>query len=187
MRILRDGLVGRRWQRIVMFGALALAVLGAGTVLAQPANDNFANATDLDPFLASGTHTNDNNVGATREPGEPLIVTNVGGASVWYTWTAPSNAVVTFSTAGSDFDTLLGVFIGRNLTNLLTVAQDDSSGPGGTSAVTFNAPAGTRFYLAVDGSNGVTGDIVLNWMLAAPAAAPANDNFANATPIGGDS
>ena len=184
MRKLLNGLFVPGWQRIVV-GVLALAALGAGSAFAQSTNDFFINATTLD---VAGTNAfADSNVGATREPGEPLIATNTGGASLWYSFTAPSNAVVTLTTEGSTFDTLLGVFLGNSVTNLNVVAQSGSSAPDGTSAVTFDAPAGTKFYVAVDGSNGVTGNILLNWTLAAAAAAPTNDMFSNAAPISGSS
>jgi len=186
MRKLRDGLFARGWRRIVGLGALALAVLGAGRALAQPANDNFANALALN---VAGTNTySESTDGATREPGEPLIATNAGGASVWYTFTSPVDAVVTLTTAGSDFDTLLGVYVGTTLTNLNLVAENDNvSTNDTTSSVTFDAPAGTTFYVAVDGSSGATGTNVLNWTLALPTAAPSNDNFTNAAPISGGS
>jgi hypothetical protein len=37
---------------------------------------------------------------ATREAGEPLIVANAGGRSVWFTWTAPSAGSTTIDTGG---------------------------------------------------------------------------------------
>jgi len=48
-------------------------------------------------------------VNATKEPGEPAHAGNDGGASIWYSWTAPSTGNVTITTEGSSFDTLLGV------------------------------------------------------------------------------
>src|SRR5262249_20782174 len=141
-------------------------IAGARTALAQPANDNFANATDLTPYdlNGSGSVSNIDNIGATRELGEPLIATNVGGASVWFTWTSPVDAIVSFDTVGSSFDTLLGVYLGNNVSNLMLVAEDDNSGGGGgTSKVSFNAVAGAKFYIAVDGASGASGNIVLNW------------------------
>ena len=112
-----------------------------------------------------------NNLGATRQAGEPLIVTNAGGASVWYSWTAPFDGIATFNTTGSSFDTLLGVYVGTSVNSLTTVAQDNNSGGNLTSKVTFNAPAGTKFYISVDGSNGVQGNIALNWTMSFPSQA----------------
>jgi len=171
---------------LVGVGVLAFVALSAAHALAQPANDNFANATSLDPIGTPGTNL-DNNTGATKEAGEPLIATNAGGASIWYTWTAPSNGLASFDTIGSDFDTLLGVYVGTSVSNLTLITDDNDSGGGGASKVTFPAPAGTKFYIAVDGFDGAQGNIVLHWSTAAPIAANTNDNIASATVLSGNS
>ena len=121
MRRLRDNLFVSSWRRIVGLGVLALAVLSAGSVLAQPANDNFTNAPLLDFFTPP---LPDSNVGATREPGEPLIVANAGGSSVWYKYIATADSVITVDTIGSDFDTILGVYVGTSVSNLNLVAEE---------------------------------------------------------------
>jgi hypothetical protein len=107
------------------------------------------------------------NVGATKESGEPNHAGNVGGASVWWTWTAPITGSATVSTDGSDFDTLLGVYTGSSVNNLTPVASNDDDQTGNQSTVTFNAVMNTTYYVAVDGyfgpSHGLhTGHIVLN-------------------------
>jgi len=189
MRRLRENLFVSSWRRTVGLGVLALAALGAGSVLAQPANDIFTNAPLLN-FISlgqlSGTTTG-SNVGATREAGEPLIVTNAGGASVWYKYIIPTDGVMTFDTIGSDFDTLLGVYVGDSVNNLTLVAEDNNSGGGVASQVQFNAPAFTTVYIAVDGSNGVQGNIVLNWNEAGSAGAGTNDLLAQAANLNGNS
>jgi hypothetical protein len=40
---------------------------------------------------------------------EPDHDGNPGGKSVWWTWVAPANGLVTVSTQGSTFDTVLAV------------------------------------------------------------------------------
>src|SRR5262245_62706683 len=49
---------------------------------------------------------------ATKEQGEPDHAGDSGGHSVWYAWRAPEAGTVSFDTAGSDFDTLLAVYLG---------------------------------------------------------------------------
>jgi hypothetical protein len=66
------------------------------------------------------------------------------------------------NTTGSDFDTLLAVYTGNSVSNLLQVAANDDSGGGLTSAVIFDALSGTNYWIAVDGYEGATGAIVLN-------------------------
>jgi hypothetical protein len=136
-----------------------------------PANDNFSNGQTITGFCSSTTGTN---LAATKEPGEPNHAGNVGGASVWYVWTAPFSSQATVTTAGSDFDTLLGVYTGSSVGSLTLVASnDDVSGSNQTSSVTFNAVAGTTYRIAVDGYNGPShglheGHIVLNWCQTLP-------------------
>jgi kumamolisin len=123
-------------------------------------NDNFANATQISG--PSGTISGDNS-GATREPGEPEITGNPGGSSIWYVWTASFTGPITFTTFGSSFNTLLGVYTGTNVAALTLVTSDDDYGNTPASSVTFSATAGVQYYIAVDGYNGATGSVVLNW------------------------
>ncbi|HEX8097998.1 MAG TPA: carboxypeptidase regulatory-like domain-containing protein, partial [Pyrinomonadaceae bacterium] len=75
-----------------------------------------------------------------------------------------------FTTYGSSFDTLLGVYTGSSVGALTKVAANDDNGFKDnldgrtlTSSVSFNAVAGTTYYIAMDGSEGRTGDITLGW------------------------
>ncbi|HEY0552133.1 MAG TPA: hypothetical protein VGF13_21210, partial [Verrucomicrobiae bacterium] len=157
-------------------GAISLRL----TLNSRPANDNFTNRIAL-----SGLSTNviGSNTNATKETGEPNHAGNPGGRSVWWTWTAPSDGLVTIATAGSSFDTLLGVYTGPALTNLTLVASnDDDPGGGPTSRVTFNTVIGATYQIAVDGYVGATGSIALSVFLD---LRPANDNFANRAPLSG--
>jgi len=58
-----------------------------------------------------------NNMQATLDldPGEPLPGGKTGGHSVWLTWRPQKSGVATFSTRGSDFDTVLAVYTGSGL------------------------------------------------------------------------
>jgi hypothetical protein len=111
---------------------------------------------------ASGTRMG-TNTGATREPTEPRHAGKPGGSSVWIAWTAPFTGVATFSTRGSSFDTILGVYTNTTLASLREVASDDDSGGFATSQVVLNVMAGTQYQIAVDGLGGATGQIVLSW------------------------
>ena len=132
------------------------------------------------------------NVGATFQglAGEPEHALFPGGRSVWVSWMADATGVAKFGTEGSSFDTVLAVYEARDpvrptLDNLVEVASNDDSdfdSDSGLSAkpsslVLFNARAGTRYFIAVDGF-GIAGDtgpslpelsesgnIVLSWVL----------------------
>src|SRR6266566_634840 len=110
-----------------------------------PAADYFTNRVRL-----SGT--NGIAVGQTRkatfELGEPPHAGKTGGKSVWYTWTAPVTGVATFRTVGSTFDTLLAIYTGSALTNLVGVASDQNHGGFFTSRAYFNVNQGTDYQIA---------------------------------------
>ena len=150
-----------RSVKILNLLVICWLLFGTGRVLAQDFTDNFADSQLLSGSAATVTGSNTN---ATLEPGEPKIAGKVGGHSVWISWVAPANGLVTMSTAGSSFDTLLGVYIlqpGNDppLESLDSVAANDDYGGQVTSQVQFGANAGQTYYISVDGFNGATGDI----------------------------
>ncbi len=160
-------------QSEVFFTAVAgttyrIAVDGFGTAVGTtvlnvnpPGNDDFD-----EPFLLIGTagSTNGTTVGASKHLYEPAHASDVGGHSVWYTWTAPTNGPVEFNTQGSTFNTSLAIYTGNHLVNGLEVVSNNDE-PGGalTSSVTFQAEAGTTYQIAVDGFGGDIGNLTLNW------------------------
>jgi hypothetical protein len=149
-----------------------------------PANDMFASAQTVSG--ASGSTTG-SNAGATKESGEPNHAGNAGGKSIWYAWTPSSGGTATVDTIGSGFDTILGVYTGTSVSGLTYVGSDDDGGGSLTSKVTFTAVAGTTYRIAVDGYNGASGSVKLDWSLAPGSGGPANDMFAGAQAIGGAS
>ena len=136
------------------------AVWWANVAVTAPPNDNFSTATAISG--SSGT-TNGTNIRATKESGEPNHAGNVGGASIWYGWTAPANGSVIIDTIGSTFDTVLAVYTGSSVGSLTTIASDDDSGGNDASRVVFTASSNTTYRIAVDGFDGDTGNSVLNW------------------------
>src|SRR5439155_60285 len=152
-------------------GNLSLAWSQTPTPPPPPANDAFANAQSISGTSGSVTGSNAN---ATKESGEPYHAGDAGGRSVWYYWTAPGSGSVTIDTVGSTFNTLLGVYTGGSVSGLTTVASNDdiSSGSNFQSRVTFSAVSGTTYRIAVDGSNGASGSVILNWSLTNPGPLP---------------
>ncbi|MEK6283136.1 MAG: kelch repeat-containing protein [Acidobacteriota bacterium] len=148
------------------------------------ANNDFANPQVI---TGSSGSVRGNNQLATKESGEPNHAGNPGGKSLWFRWQAPGSGNVTFTTNGSNFNTLLGVYTGSSVSSLTLIASnnDDPGGvssSNGTSKLVFSAVAGTVYQIAVDGSFGAFGNIILSW-----GPTPANDNFANAQVITGSS
>jgi hypothetical protein len=140
--------------------------------IAAPPNDNFGNATVV--ALSSGTTSQTGStIGATHESGEPMHAAE-GGASVWWRWTAPGDGVVSISTAGSAFDTLLAVYSGSSVSALTHVISSDDAPGLRTSAVAFTAVGGRSYHFAVDGWKGEWGvvQLQLNFAPAPPSQAP---------------
>jgi N-acetylneuraminic acid mutarotase len=140
-----------------------------------PANDNFANRQTISGCSGTVTGTT---FGATSEAGEPNhdpndVSSQSPGHTVWFRWSLPTGAPgqLTLNTQGSDFDTIVTVYIepgpgsgGTGLGSLIRIASNDDSGPGTlTSSVTFNAGGGGFYAIVIDGWGGDSGDYQLNW------------------------
>ena len=123
-------------------------------------NDAFDTPMLLDGVVGSDCTTN---ISATKETGEPNHGGTLGGASVWWQWSAPYSGTVTFSTAGSNFDTVLAAYTGATLPDLIMVAANDNTLPDTTSKIIFTALAGESYAIAVDGVGSATGTIQLAW------------------------
>lgn len=124
--------------------------------------DNYADRIVITGDAGTGSGSNTN---ATKQAAEPDHAANSGGKSVWLAWQAPASGIATFSTAGSSFDTLLAVYRGVNPGGFKHTASDDDSAGFYASEVRFNAVAGNTYDIAVDGSYGASGRIVLTWNL----------------------
>jgi M6 family metalloprotease-like protein len=145
------------------------------------ANDAFTSATLLDGTdgLIEG-----GNSGATKQPGEPAVAGDPGGASIWYRFTAPADGELSLSTRGSQFDTLLGVYRGTSISALTKVAENDNSGTGTSSAVTATVERGKTYRIAIDGRLlDVGSDQGLSVLIY--SFGPANDDLRQATRLTG--
>jgi subtilisin family serine protease len=148
-------------------------------------NDSFANATDVGP---QPVFTQGSNNGATKEAEEPDHAGNMGGHSVWWRWTADTDGLITVDLDGSDFDTLLAVYQGTSLANLIPIsANDDTSFDSLASRSTFAAISGETYHIAVDGyaDRDRIGDQGAITLRIAPfvGTVPDNDAFAARTPF----
>jgi hypothetical protein len=174
--------------------ALAL-VLPASALAAPPANDNFANRQVLSGTLP--IEVTASNVEATKEEGEFIPSGPApAGHSVWFEWEAEADGWVSVGACDNDFPTILAVFTGTALNALTPAANGNGSEgpdcPYSGRQLTFKAVSGTKYVIAVDGNifhlpEGPTpvteGQIKLK---IAPTPVPANDAFADATPVQGE-
>jgi M6 family metalloprotease-like protein len=144
-------------------------------------NDAFAAATELEGTEGS---VQGGNSGATKQPGEPTVAGDSGGASIWYRFTAPADGELHLSTRGSELDTLLGVYRGTSVSSLTTVAEDDDGGVGASSAVTAPVERGRTYRVAIDGKRlGAVADQGLS--LLTYVYRPGNDDLRDAVRLEG--
>jgi hypothetical protein len=168
-------------------GAIQLSlVLEAAPDL--PGNDQFSRAAPLDGPIATVTGSTRH---ATKEAGEPDHAGNVGGRSIWYGWTAPRSGRLVVTTGGSDFDTLLAVYQGEAVGNLVEVASDDDWSSATTSQVACSVHAGVTYQIAVDGYLGdlaepASGTARLSLALLEALSPPPNDPFVGSLSLAGD-
>ncbi len=141
-------------------GSITLSLSFTNAPPARPSNDNLSGRGVVSGSLVNASASN---TLATRELGEPIHAGQYGDTSIWWTWTAPWDDTFKISTAGSDFDTTLGVYTGTSVSNLTLVASNDDEDPGVvlTSALTFDAVAGQTYQIAVDGFDGAAGHVSL--------------------------
>ena len=126
-------------------------------------NDLFSNA-----FLLSETEgtVSGNTTRAGKETGEPLHAGKAGGKSIWWQFVAPSDGVLTLSTANSTFDTLLALYSNTSggISGLKLLASNDNSVEGSDfSRLSQPIKGGQTYYIAVDGADGNSGVVQLEY------------------------
>jgi hypothetical protein len=150
-----------------------------------PVNDNFSGTV----LTGSPVSVTGSNAHATEEPNEPDHGGQPGGASVWYSWTAPASDDYLIQTCGgTNFNTVLGVYepgAGGIFAGGITLAGEDDNGcgtPSGPSKVVLPLVGGTTYFIAVDGGPALTSADEGTFRLDI-APGPPNDDLANAIPL----
>ena len=150
--------------------------------LVSAPSDDFASSAKLSG--PSGSAESDN-VGATKEAGEPNHAGDPGGASIWFDWTAPAGGTLEWTTNGSSFSALLAVYTGDEV--------DDLAEVGSTTQPTLEVAvaAGQTYRIAVDAPEVPSGPatpataaqstVTLSWQYAGVD----NDAFADAESLTG--
>lgn len=161
------------------------------------ANDNFATAIELvlfGPFSGPESWTKSteiaiygDNLGTTKENGEPNHEGQAGGHSVWFKLILPRNARVDFvpQANSTNFTALLGVYKGSTINVLTPVALTYSGSPSPLATRTLAAEAWTTYYVAIDGASGASGNFYFQMYYDPLSTAPDNDNFSRARDITG--
>jgi sugar lactone lactonase YvrE len=118
------------------------------SLVSVPANDAFASRATLTGAVASAVTSY---VGAAREPGEPQHNGTGQGASLWWTWTAPSTGFVTVDASTSSVASVARVYTGSSLDGLVGVPSAAAyAATNSESRRTFAAIAGTSYQIAME-------------------------------------
>ena len=103
-------------------------------------------------------------VGAGKEEGEPNHAGQPGGASYWYTYTAPGGGTLRFDTSGSTFNTILAVYTNKGpvvsfstLGNVGAAYTTNFAAQGQPVVTVSNVVGGSKFFIAIDGYLGASG------------------------------
>ncbi|HSA00341.1 MAG TPA: hypothetical protein P5055_06330, partial [Candidatus Paceibacterota bacterium] len=132
-----------------------------------PTNDMFTSSGRL---IGVGGVAQADTRRSTREVGEPLHAGNGGGHSVWYYWRAPSNGDLRLTTDGSTYDTLLALYVGSSMTNLIALtSNDDAFEQSKYSELVYGVISNQLYYIAVDGYGSDSGDMRLQYAFVPPA------------------
>jgi hypothetical protein len=156
-------------KRLFVFLTMVVAIGMAPTAaLAQPANDDFADAITVDEPLPFN-HSTSSEEATSAETDPPC-----GGSTVWYSYTPSTSGPVAADTIGSDYDTTLWVGTGSPGDFDTIGCNDDAFDL--QSFVSWDAVAGTTYYIMAGsccspGSPG--GNLVLN--VGPPPPAPQLD------------
>jgi hypothetical protein len=138
----------------------------SGSTSVPPDNDNFVSGRSFSyyPLFNNATYSiSGNTTLATLEAGEPkpYSATKDCGIygidkSVWFKITPSNNSQIKVSTAGSSFDTVLGLYKGSSLTSLQQLnCSNDNSSPNWTDNMTGVVTAGQTYYLQLSGTGGL--------------------------------
>ena len=151
--------------------AYLIAVAGSGTgavriQIGPPANDRFAAPEALtgEDDDATGTLA-----GASAEDSEPAHGAAGSRRTLWYTWTAPANGLLTLDSCGSPTPVYIAAYSGSSLGSLIALPEEaspdacDAESPGHTE--TYQVDIGAAYRIALEGSEDSTGPTALRLRL----------------------
>jgi hypothetical protein len=139
-------------MRVKTLGTVTVATAFAATatpaLAAPPTNDALADAQKVKIGHEYGGVATE----ATAELGEPEHGPLGSFHSVWFRFRAPRSGPLTIDTGGSEFDTVLAVYTGRDASHLRLVKKDDDGSPSRDlgSTVRFKTKRGRVYRIAID-------------------------------------
>jgi hypothetical protein len=87
--------------------------------------------------------------------------------SYWVPYIAPASGTLTINTLGTEFNAILAVYTGMDMSNLVAVTCSANHGAQGET-VTLPVIGGTRYFVVIEGVDCVMGQATLNFDLSVP-------------------
>ena len=128
----------------------------------RPPNDDFSDRESLSGDSGVRVASNES---ATAENLDPDIADVDSEGTLWWSWIPSRSGYASIQTTFSNFDTVLGVYRGTELSDLDEVQSDDDSGPLLTSYVLIEVLAGVQYQIEVGGYKAKRGTVVMRWNL----------------------
>ena len=171
---------------VLSFVTADMVTGGTAFAPAVPANDNFVNRIVIPATTPTGTFAVSSNESASIEPGEYFV----NGNTTWYEWVAPFTGIAKFQSA-LDSTGLSSVVVEYFKASVNGIGNFPTSSPASTAYASpglarVSVVLGDIVYLSVDPDlNAIhpSSDSLVSW---SQSDAPANDNFASATVLSGD-
>ena len=123
-----------------------------------PENDLFAHAEVIGALPFSDVQSTG---AAGLEPGEPQPCGEIG-ATIWYRFTPKATTSLDVDTEGTAFDTVLAVYTGATVDALSLLACNDDTAGTVQSQISFQAAAGTTYWIQAGGFDGDHGELRVN-------------------------
>jgi PKD repeat protein len=172
--------------RVAMIAALvAGALLAPATAgAAPPTNDDFANATVIDPsslpITTDAVPIDEATLQIGAGEGVPCGLAGSDAQTIWYAITPTTSGVLRVSDSATFYYQFLGVYRqdGAGLAGLVNLAC--ATWYYGQNSTSFSVEAGKTYYIQAGSSFTSSGSVTLTLQVVPP---PTNDDFADATSI----
>jgi hypothetical protein len=148
----------RRLAGVVAAAALLVGSMGTAAVAAAPPNDDVGMPTVVNALPFSTSQDTAEATTPTESPTDPLpscTEFQPVGATVWFSYTPDSDGLVQFDTFGSDYDTVLAVYVDGATTDDEVACNDDAGDL--QSKVTVDTTSGETYLVMVGSFPGEPG------------------------------
>jgi C1A family cysteine protease len=170
-----NGYMRIRWGTSNVGYGASYVMVGSKSTVDAPKNDDFNNAVAISNPGGKITFKETINVnGATLANDDPRFPFSAGARTgektVWYRFSTVNSGTLTVNTAGSKYDTILGVWTGSRGSLTLVKWNNNTSSTTKTSKVSFAAKANTTYYINVASNTSSGGDLTFGLTFTPPTA-----------------